>query len=76
MNPYRTATACMLVIDVAFLILWDVWVAGRGGKEATISHVITDSASKWLALAVAAGVLIGHLFFSEDRRGDDEDPKR
>lgn len=64
-EEYRSATQFLLVIVLALLIGWDLFVYHVAGVQATISRVLYDAAKGYPGLAVAFGGLLGHLFYSQ-----------
>lgn len=62
---YKTATAYILVINLILLILWDVIAEIYGGNESTISVTLWEWVDAYPGLAIAFGILLGHLFFSQ-----------
>jgi hypothetical protein len=59
----KTITTWTIVAVVAFGIGYDVWVGVTYGTDATISWVTWTAAQRYPVIALAVGVLIGHLFW-------------
>lgn len=64
MTP-RALTQLLVVAVVAVLIAYDVIAYLHGGVDATISRVVLSAAHDAPAIPFAAGVLCGHLFWSQ-----------
>lgn len=64
MMTLSNLTAVTLIINVAVLIVYDIYVKVRQPDgEATISWVTLQAAKHAPILAVALGTLVGHLFW-------------
>lgn len=61
----RQSTKAILIFTTVALSLYDVAAVLIGGVDATISRVIVHAASEYPIIAVAAGILIGHLFWPQ-----------
>jgi hypothetical protein len=67
----KKITAGLIVSTIAGLIGWDIVVAANKEKGDTISEILLRAAKKVPAVAMAWGVLSGHLFWPQ--RMDDDD---
>ncbi len=65
MSP-RNVTAMLVISLILLLVLFDFVIYARGGSEATISRVILRWAIGWPFVPFMAGLLCGHLFWSQD----------
>jgi hypothetical protein len=67
MNP----TPCFLILWIAAIVLWDVWVFCNLDPNWTVSATLL----RWalarpilpLVVSVAIGILIGHLFWPQEK---------
>lgn len=62
---WRAVTSALLVCLAAAMGIYDVIAVWRGGGRATISSVVLDTARAYPILAIAFGILIGHLFWPQ-----------
>lgn len=62
---WKTYTAGVLIAAAVVLIIWDVIVAIRGGNTATISQVLYHAAQAEPVIALALGIVLGHLFWPQ-----------
>lgn len=67
----KQITAGLIITTIAGLIGWDIVVASNKTKGDTISEILLRAAKKVPAVAMAWGVLSGHLFWPQ--RMDDDD---
>ena len=58
-------TTEVIVLAVICLVCWDIFAAAVWGRTATISYDVMTSSKLYPGIAFAAGVLCGHLFFSQ-----------
>ncbi len=56
----RKMTEFIILVIIAFLVVYDVVIELKFGYRATISQVIYDSIQKFPWIAFAAGFLCGH----------------
>jgi len=63
MNWRRTSQA-VVIFTVIVIIAYDICAAIWGGYHGTVSGAIWDFSAKQPAVPFAAGVLCGHLFWS------------
>ncbi len=56
------ATVVILGVTTAGLIAWDSYAMAKGGLPATITGLIQRNRMAQVALALAFGLLCGHLF--------------
>ena len=61
----RTITAIVIGAAIVGLAGYDVWAMVHAGASASISDVILQASLRRPAIPFAAGVLCGHLFFSQ-----------
>lgn len=62
---WKNITVAVCVGTTAALIAYDCIADAEGGVGATISRVLRAAAMQYPIIAFAAGVLIGHLFWSQ-----------
>lgn len=62
MSPHNLTT-WFLVLWIAQAVLWDVWACARWGADGTISRVALYHCQHEPILALAVGVVIGHVFW-------------
>lgn len=62
---WKTITVAVCIGATVSLIAYDVVANAEGGVSATISRVLRQAAMDYPIIAFAAGVLIGHLFWSQ-----------
>jgi len=60
---YRPITILLLLVIVAVLIVYDIYVAVFGEPGSTISSVVYMTSSRHPWVAFLAGFLCGHLFW-------------
>lgn len=65
MLHWKTMTAIVLVATAVVLVSYDVAAEVKGGNAATISQVLYHFAQSEPILAVALGILVGHLFWPQ-----------
>ena len=65
MRNLKKITIVVIIAAIVILGGFDVVIAYLGGKESTISLVITDYSHKWPVIPFAFGFLMGH-FFAQD----------
>lgn len=56
-----TTTQIVIAVTVAGLVLYDVIAALIAGRGATISWVTLTLMRKWPIIALAVGVVVGHI---------------
>jgi hypothetical protein len=61
---WRKWTVRLLAGVVAVLVAWDVAAYSFGGQDATITQVVRDNSAEWPLIAVAAGVVVGHIWWT------------
>jgi hypothetical protein len=64
-SKYKKYTIIMIVANVIIMAGYDVLALTEGGVDATISRVLYHGASDHPIIAVAFGVLVGHLFWPQ-----------
>jgi hypothetical protein len=64
-------TKHILIATVVILSGYDVYALVEGGVDATISRVVYGWVDDYPIVGVAAGVLIGHLFWPQKIREDE-----
>lgn len=68
MNKYRGYAKIFIVVVIAFIFAFDVWLFVQGGQDATVSSVIiTDWAYNYPAFVFGIGFIMGHLFWPLSR---------
>lgn len=65
MTQIQKVTLIIVLTAIVALIGYDVFAYAKGGYEATISYLVWTSAHTHPIIPLSAGVLIGHLFFSQ-----------
>lgn len=65
MAKWRKLTSWGIIGTTAALIVWDVIVASTEEKGDTISEVLLSASKKRPVIALAAGILVGHLFWPQ-----------
>ena len=63
--PNMNVTAWVLFVVVLFLVLWDISAQCRWGYEGTISRDILQASFANPIIPLAAGIIIGHLFWPQ-----------
>lgn len=63
MSPWRKATAWVVCLTFFGVVFYDLAAAVLGGYEATISKWTLDGATVRPVIALALGVLVGHLIW-------------
>lgn len=66
MTGWRKGTALFVGVGLLVVIVYDVLAAVLGGYEATISKLTLDGARERPVIALALGVLLGHLLWPRD----------
>jgi len=61
-------TRLLLLVVTALLIFWDVAVLYWGRGRASVSEVVLDLCLEHPAVAFLGGLLMGHLFLSQQRQ--------
>lgn len=61
MSPEHTKA--FLLLWLASLVLFDVLAVWFGGRDASISAVIADSALRYPVIPLVFGLVVGHLFW-------------
>ena len=59
----KKSTIVFILIALICILGFDGFQAYQGGKEATISWVIYESAYKWPIIPLLFGILMGHFFY-------------
>jgi hypothetical protein len=57
-------TLIVLVVVTLFLVIFDVYIIAKKGKQESISAHIIRGSRNYPLLVLAFGVLLGHLFWS------------
>lgn len=60
-------SAYIIIATVVILIAYDIWIAIKLGPPGTLSVTAYYAAKKYPAVAFWFGLLIGHLFFSQNQ---------
>jgi putative effector of murein hydrolase len=63
---WRQVTEGVVAGTTVAVVLYDIAARWFGGNDATVSVVLSDAARKWPVIALAAGALMGHLFWPVD----------
>lgn len=69
---WEEVTAIFSVSVAVVVIIYDVVAAYRGGWEATVSRVILNKSKVWPLIPLLFGMLMGHLFWSQDTCEDNK----
>lgn len=72
MNPWRKRTKLGLIGAFAVGCVYDLIAYNAGGNGATISRVLLSWATDYPIVAIAFGVLLGHLFVPQHVAKKDE----
>lgn len=72
---YRRKTTIILITVILVLIGWDVFVWMTPEENDMISHVALDFFRTHPIVAVIIGMLLGHLFWPQRIKDEDEDKK-
>ncbi len=65
-------TLVYVLTVVVVSIVFDAVMYWRGGWEATISYLVLTRSRRYQVIALAVGILIGHLFWPQPEPRDDE----
>lgn len=65
MSTGRKITLLVITFVVFVLIFYDIWICINYGAVSTISYVTWTSAKNYPIIPFAAGVLCGHLFWTQ-----------
>lgn len=57
-------TVLVMIITAAFLIVFDLWIIAKKGKQESISAYVIRGSRQYPLLVLAFGILLGHLFWS------------
>ncbi len=63
LDKIKNITKVLLLIVLAALVGYDVWVMATVGQDASISKTIIDWGLNYPMVPFAFGVLIGHFFW-------------
>lgn len=63
MTDARTVTLGFIVATTIVVILFDVFMKFYAGDHATISVVLYEEACRHPSIAVAIGIVVGHIFW-------------
>lgn len=63
----RSATKLVIVVTIALLIAWDIFVAAEPQDGDTISELVLGFALKHPVIPFAFGVLMGHFFWPQEK---------
>jgi hypothetical protein len=61
----ESSTRLLLLLNVLFLVGWDILAIRFGGGDASISQVTFQFARDHPMVAVAVGVVVGHIFWRD-----------
>lgn len=62
-KKYQTWTRIFILVIIAAIIIYDVYIAIVGGTGTTISHEMIIWAYKYPIFPFAMGIVFGHLFW-------------
>jgi hypothetical protein len=65
---WKRTSQLVVIITTIVIIGYDICAAIWGGRHETVSGVIWDWSAKAPVLPFAAGVLMGHLFWSNTEK--------
>lgn len=71
MTRAKKVTLAVMAVSAVALIGWDIIVASNEERGDTISEILLHSARHVPIVAVAWGVLTGHLFWSQRKGAGD-----
>jgi len=57
-------TLIVMIAATLILVIFDMWVIAKKGKQESISAYVIRGSRKYPLLVLAFGVLLGHLFWS------------
>lgn len=57
-------TTIFIIIIVAAVFIFDVWVIFKKGKQASVSANIIRGSKKYPLVTLMVGMLLGHLYWS------------
>lgn len=57
-------TNIFIVVVVAMVVIFDIWIIWKRGKPASISATIIRGSKKFPLITLAVGMLLGHLYWS------------
>ena len=57
-------TLLIMIVAGAALIIFDIWVIAKRGKQESISAHVIRGSKKYPLIVLAFGILLGHLFWS------------
>ena len=63
--PNMNVTAWIIIVVIFLLVLWDIYAQCRWGYEGTISRDILQASYAHPIIPLAAGLLLGHLFWPQ-----------
>ena len=72
MTKGKKITLGVMAISAIALIGWDIVAASNKQKGDTISEILLSAGKKVPMIAVAWGVLTGHLFWPQRKNGNGE----
>jgi len=64
----KKITMGVIIAAIVGLVGWDVYVGFTPTEGDTISEVIREMAYRYPIIAVAAGILVGHWFWSKRKK--------
>lgn len=65
MKTWRTTTRIGLIVAFLLGCVYDLFAFTAAGNDATISRVLLGWATDYPIVAIAFGVLLGHLFVAQ-----------
>ena len=60
---YSIIPKTIILIIVAVVVVWDVFLIFTGNHDATFSVIIYEASRKWPIIAFVFGMLCAHLFW-------------
>ena len=58
-------TTLVIIVALTLLLAYDLYALYKGGMKNTISWVIYSASLKYPVIPLAAGILMGHFFWSQ-----------
>ena len=58
-------TKIFIIAQIIIIAIWDILAFWKGGRDATITHVLRGWAQNSPIIVLAIGVLIGHVFWKD-----------
>ena len=63
-----SSTVIFMILIVAAIAIFDVWIIWKKGKKESISAYIIRGSKQYPLLVLLLGIVLGHLFWNMDER--------